>query len=84
LNPPSACASDSIADPRTELNGVLADEKRQRVRVRSDACSRERQVWRDSLKPGGRFLPTDGAGNILRVLTTRFQDKKVIFPGQVT
>lgn len=52
--------------------------------MRSDACSRQRQVWRDSLKPGGRFLPTDGAGNILRVLTTRFQDKKVIFPGQVT
>ena len=35
---------------------------------------------RDSLKPGGRFLPTDGAGNLVRVLTTRFQDKKVIFP----
>jgi NADPH:quinone reductase-like Zn-dependent oxidoreductase len=39
---------------------------------------------RDSLKPGGRFLPTDGAGNLIRVLTTRFQDKKVIFPGRVT
>ena len=40
---------------------------------------------RGSLKPGGRFLPTDGAGNLLRVLTTRFQDKKVIFPvGAVT
>jgi NADPH:quinone reductase-like Zn-dependent oxidoreductase len=35
---------------------------------------------RDSLKPGGRFLPTDGFDNFLRVFTTRFQDKKVIFP----
>ena len=40
---------------------------------------------RNSLKPGGRFLPTDGFDNLLRVLTTRFQDKKVIFPaGAVT
>ena len=35
---------------------------------------------RNSLKPGGRFLPTDGADNLVRVFTTRFQDKKVIFP----
>ena len=40
---------------------------------------------RDSLKPAGRFLPTDGFDNFLRVFTTRFQDKKVIFPaGAVT
>ena len=39
---------------------------------------------RNSLKPGGRFLPTDGAGNIVRVLTTRNQDKKVIFPAGAT
>src|SRR5947208_871719 len=40
---------------------------------------------RNSLKPGGRFLPTDGFDNLLRVLTTRCQDKKVIFPtGAVT
>ena len=37
---------------------------------------------RDSLKPGGRFLPTDGAGNFIRVFTTRNQDKKVIFPAR--
>jgi NADPH:quinone reductase-like Zn-dependent oxidoreductase len=37
---------------------------------------------RNSLKPGGVFLPTDGAGNILRVLTTSFQNKKVIFPAR--
>ena len=39
---------------------------------------------RDSLKPGGRFLPTDGFDNFWRVFTTRFQDKRVIFPGGVT
>lgn len=39
---------------------------------------------RGSLRPGGRFLPTDGFDNFLRVFTTRFQDKKVIFPGAVT
>lgn len=39
---------------------------------------------RDSLKSGGRFLPTDGFDNFLRAFTTRFQDKKVIFPGRVT
>jgi NADPH:quinone reductase-like Zn-dependent oxidoreductase len=33
-----------------------------------------------SLKPHGRFLPTDGASNMLRVLTTsRFTDKRVVF-----
>ncbi|TMD16328.1 MAG: NAD(P)-dependent alcohol dehydrogenase, partial [Chloroflexi bacterium] len=37
---------------------------------------------RDSLKPGGRFLPTDGFDNFWRVLTTRSQDKKVIFPAR--
>ena len=39
---------------------------------------------RDSLAPGGRYLPTDGFDNFLRVFTTLFQDKKVIFPGGVT
>ena len=32
------------------------------------------------MKPGGRFLPTDGAGNMLRVFTTRNRDRKVLFP----
>ena len=33
-----------------------------------------------SLKPGGRYLATDGLGNLLRaVWTSRFGDKKVIF-----
>lgn len=37
---------------------------------------------RDSLKPGGRFLPTDGADNLVRVFTTSFQNKKVVFPSR--
>lgn len=38
---------------------------------------------RDSLKAGGRYLPTDGFGNFARVLTTSFRDKKVIFPSRM-
>ena len=35
---------------------------------------------KDSLKPHGRYLPTDGFGNFARALTTsRFEDKKVVF-----
>lgn len=38
---------------------------------------------RNSLKPGGRFLPTDGAANMLYVFTTRFADKKVVFSPRI-
>ena len=35
---------------------------------------------RSSLRPGGRFLPTDGLGNFVRALTTsRFESRKVVF-----
>jgi NADPH:quinone reductase-like Zn-dependent oxidoreductase len=38
------------------------------------------QRCKDSLKPGGVYLPTDGFGNlILALLTSRFGDKKVRF-----
>ena len=37
---------------------------------------------RNSLKPGGRYLPTDGAENLVHVFTTIVQNKKVVFPSR--